>query len=223
MGVLELYWPGGRRPTRTFSPASHRHRLVGLGFVVDELAVAVVPIHGHEDAALAVGHAAATGRAAEPAEHLVVDHPEAGAGEHRNRKIRNHRHMKGDAVADVHSAKPAQECSKLIDPFVELLIGDRLGFLAFGLGDPDERRLVASLRKMAINAVDARVEPATDEPLPERRIAGVQRGVPVLVPREQVRVLLEALGEVLLAEAFADAGVACIRLSDELWWRGEVI
>jgi hypothetical protein len=74
----------------------------------------------------------------------------------------------------------------------------------FGLRDPNESCLIASLRKVTIHTVDARVEPTADEPFPERRVAGVQGSVPILVPGEQVRILLEALREVLLAEPFAE-------------------
>src|SRR5579859_6162304 len=131
--------------------------------------------------------------------------------------------MKGDAVADIHSAKTAQERSKLVDAFVKLLIGDRLGLLGFWLWNPNKSCLVTRFRKVTIDTVDARVQPATDEPLPKWRIARIQRGVPVLIPGEQVRVLFKTVGEVLLAEPLADTRVAGIRLSDELRWRGEVI
>ena len=59
--------------------------LIGLSFVVDQFAIAVVAIHGYEDAALGVGNPAATCRPAESAEHLVVDDAEAGAGQHGDR------------------------------------------------------------------------------------------------------------------------------------------
>src|SRR5215216_4367218 len=49
------------------------HRLVGVGLVVDELAVAVVAVHRHEDLALRVLEPAPARRTAEPAEHLGMD------------------------------------------------------------------------------------------------------------------------------------------------------
>ncbi len=60
--------PGCRRQTSTFStstPSSARNldRLVGLGLVVDQLAVAVVAVHRHQDLALRVGHPVAARRA----------------------------------------------------------------------------------------------------------------------------------------------------------------
>src|SRR5205823_4262286 len=85
-----------------------------------------------------------------------------------------------------------------------------------GLRHPDERRLVAIGGQVAVDAVVTGVQPAADEPLPERRIARIQRRLPVRVPGQQVGVLLEALGEVLLGETLQDRGVARVRLADEL-------
>jgi len=68
---------------------------------------------------------------------------------------------------------------------------------------------------MTVDAVVARVQPPAHEPLPERRVARVERRVPVLVPRQQVRVLLEALGKVLLAESLEDGRVGRVGLPDE--------
>src|SRR6266511_1948317 len=70
--------------------------------------------------------------------------------------------------------------------------------------------------KVPVDAVVTGVQPAADEPLPERWVAGVQGGVPVGVPGEEVRVLLEALGKALLAEPFEDRRVGRVRLGDEL-------
>jgi hypothetical protein len=51
-----------------------------------------------------------------------------------------------------------------------------------------------------IDAVVAGVDLAADEPLPERRIAGVQCSVPVLIPGQQIGVFFEALREVFQPE-----------------------
>jgi hypothetical protein len=57
-------------------------RLVGLDLVVDQLAAAVVGVDRDQELALRVDDPVATGGAAEPTEHLRVDHAHAGAGEH---------------------------------------------------------------------------------------------------------------------------------------------
>src|SRR6266508_2435208 len=65
------------------------------------------------------------------------------------------------------------------------------------------------------------VKSAAHEPLPERRVARVQGRVPVGVPGEQFGVLLEAVGEVVLAEPIEDGRVGRAGLGDEL--RGGVV
>ena len=72
---------------------------VGAGFVIDPFAVAVITVSVDEDAAAGVGGAQAAGFAAEAAEDHRVDHAQAGAGQHGDRKLRDHGHVDGDAVA----------------------------------------------------------------------------------------------------------------------------
>src|SRR5665811_859547 len=85
-------------------PAPHQHlvdldaeltspgqRLVGLGLVVDQFAVAVVAVHRHQGVTLGVGDPLAARCTAESPEHLVVDDAETGAGEHRDGQLCNHR------------------------------------------------------------------------------------------------------------------------------------
>src|ERR1019366_5591616 len=52
-------------------------------------------------------------------------------------------------------------------------------------------------------------------------ITGVERGVPVLGPAQQIGVLPEAFREILLAETFVDAGISQICLADK--FRGRII
>ena len=85
--------------------ARRRHRLVGLGLVVDQLAVAVVAVHRHQDVARRVGDAVPAGGAAEPAEHLGVDDTQPGAGEHRDGQLGDHRQVEGHPVADGHAGQ----------------------------------------------------------------------------------------------------------------------
>ena len=91
----------------------------------------------------------------------------------------------------------------------------RLGQLALRLGNPDQGRLVGPRLQVTIDAVVAGVEPAADKPFPEWRVAAVQRGVPVLVPAQQVGVLPKALREVLLAEPLQDRRVVRVGLADK--------
>jgi len=76
---------------------------------------------------------------------------------------------------------------------------------------------------MAVETVVAGVDFPANEPLPEWRIARVERLVPLLVPAEHLRVLVEALRKVIQREALVDAGILQVRLLDELLRRIEVL
>ena len=85
--------------------AGSRHRLVGLDLVVDQLAVAVVAVHGDEDPALRVGDPAPAGGTAEPTEDLRVDDAHPGAGEHGHGQLGDHRQMEGHPVAGLDAGE----------------------------------------------------------------------------------------------------------------------
>src|ERR1700674_862890 len=109
--------------------------------------------------------------------------------------------MELTAVTLLEPTEVAEQCGELIDALVQLLVGDGLRYLVLRFGDPDEGGLVPVLRQVAVDTVIGGVQPTTDEPLPEGRVAGIERRVPVLVPGEEVGILLEAFGEVLLPES----------------------
>src|SRR5256712_11357411 len=131
--------------------------------------------------------------------------------------------MERHPVTLLEPTEVAEQCGELIDALVKLLVRDGLRTLVLRLGDPDERGLVPVLRQVAIDAVIGGVQLATDKPLPEGCVAGIESRVPVLVPGEEVRVLLEAFGEVLLPESIEDARITCIGLADKSRRRGEVL
>ncbi len=145
------------------------------------------------------------------------------AGEHRDRQLRNHRHVNRDAVAGLQPAEVAQHRRDLVHPRVQLLVGDRAERLVLRFGHEDERRLVLVLRQMPVDAVVAGVELPADEPFPERRLARVERRMPVPIPGQQVGVFPEALRKMLLREPFDDGGIDQIRLADELWRGKDVL
>ena len=198
-------------------------RGVGFFLVIKQLAGTVIGIHGNQQAALGIPDAIGAGLAAEAAEHLRVNHTEPRAGEHGDGQLRHHRHVQGHSVARLQSAEIAQQGCKLVDAHEKVLIGDVLDRLVLRLGHKMDRRLVLVLRKLAIHAVVARVDLATDEPTPERRMARIECRLPVLVPIKEVRELLEALGELLEGKAREDARVRQIGLRDELVRRQEVV
>jgi hypothetical protein len=148
---------------------------------------------------------------------------EPRAGEHGDRKLRQHRHVDRDAVSGLQAREVAQERGELVDADVELLVRHRDRAFFLELRNRDQRGLVLVLRQVAVDAVAGDVELAADEPLPERRLAGVEDRVPPLVPGEHLRVFLEAFREVLLREAFVDRGVLHVRLRDEAGGRRVVL
>ena len=127
-GSADAYWPGGARQTSTLSTAApcsgcRRDRLVGLGLVVDQLAVAVVAVHRDQDAAAGVGDTSTARGAAESAEHLGVNDAETGAGQHGHRQLRHHRQVEGHPVADSHASRTREAAPRTRSPgVVELLI-----------------------------------------------------------------------------------------------------
>ena len=196
---------------------------IGAGFVVHPAAVAVIAVGIDEDAAAGIGGAQAAGFAGEAAEHDGVNDAEASAGQHGDGQLRNHGHVDGDAIALLQSGKFAQHGGDFIHAAIEFLIGDDDVVLVFGLGNEDERGLVLVFGEMAVDAVVAGVQLAADKPFPERRMIGVQRGVPILIPVEKFGVLAEAFGEIFFAEAFDDARIVEIRLGDEAGRRANVL
>ena len=170
---------------------------------------------------LRIGGAHAASLAAEAAKHNRVNHSQAGAGQHGNRQLGHHRHMNGDAISALQAAEIAQQRREFIHSHIEFAVGDGYGRFGFRLRHKDQRRFVLVLGEVPVHAVVRGVDLAAHEPLPERRITGVERGVPVLVPAQQIGVLPEAFREILLAEAFEDVGIGQIRLADK--FRGRII
>jgi hypothetical protein len=107
----------------------------------------------------------------------------------------------------------------LVDLAVEVLVRDVLLLAVRAL--PQEGRLVLPLVEVAVDTVVRGVELPADEPLEERRVRPVEHLVPVLVPVEQVGVLLEPLGE--LPDLVVDRRVRGVGLPDELRRGSEVL
>ena len=74
-------------------------RGVHVGLERDHASATPAPIGGDHHARARVQDAVANGIAAESAENDAVDDPEAGAREHRDRQLRDHREIQEDTVA----------------------------------------------------------------------------------------------------------------------------
>src|SRR5260370_42644869 len=95
-------------------------------------------------------------------------------------------------------------------------------WVAFGRWKVKQLGFVYVLFEEGVDAVVADIELAAYEPFPERRMAGVQRGVPVMVPIEKLGVFAKTFGEVCFAEALHDGRVVEICLPDKFRGRAEV-
>src|SRR5437763_7872765 len=146
-----------------------------------------------------------------------MDGTKTRTGEHRNRQLRDHRQVKGDTVASLDASKIAKQCGEFIDPDIEFLIGDGFGLFFFRFGYPDQSRLVVTCFQVAIDAIVTGVELTADKPFPKRRVTGIQRRMPKVVPGKQICVFLEAFRKVLLTKTFKNTRIACICLSNKLW------
>ena len=144
---------------------------------------------------------------------------DAGAGQHRDRQLRDHRHVDGDPVALLH-AEPAQRVREAAHLLEQLLVGDRAGVARLAL--PVVGDAVAEAGgDMAIEAVDADVELAADEPLRIRHVPRVELA-PRLHPVEPVALFgPEGAKAVLGGGAVEDARIGHDGVRHELLRRRE--
>ena len=89
------------------------------------LAAAHALVRGDHDGRGAVGDAARERIRREAAEHHRVNRADARAGEHRDRRLGNHRQVDRDAVALLHAERP-ERVRELADAVIELAVGDAL-------------------------------------------------------------------------------------------------
>ena len=127
----------------------------------------------------------------EPSEHHGVDGADAGTGEHRDRKLRDHPHVNGDPVPplDAERSQPVGELAHLL---VELGVGEVTGVAGFS--DPVIGDLVADGVEVAVETVVRQVERAVFEPLEERRVGVVEPDGRLRVPGDPVERLLHPPG-----------------------------
>ena len=107
----------------------------------------------------------------EAAEHHRMHRADAGAGEQRHRRLRDHRHVDGDPVALGHSLG-FERVGQAAHRLVQLAIGQAAG-LGRIVALPDDRGLVAAGLEMPVEAVLGDVEHAVLEPLDrDRQVEG---------------------------------------------------
>ena len=175
------------------------------------LAAPVAAVGGDDELGLAVVDALAEGVDGEPAEDDHVHGADAGAGEHGDDRLRDHRHVDGDPVALLHPER-GDGVGRLGDLVLEVGVGD--GAAVTGLALPlDGGAVTETGVDVAVHAVDGGVDLAADEPLRVGRVP-VQNGVPLPIPLEPAGLLLPE------AESVGGRGVIGVRL--DVGVRGEL-
>ena len=149
---------------------------------------AVAAVGGDHDLGLAVLEARGQRVGGEPAEDHGVRGADAGAGQHRDHGLGDHRHVDRDPVAggDTHVG---QCVGGLGDQVLQLGVGDGTG-VTDGLADEVDGDLVAAAGlDVAVHAVVGRVQRAADVPLRERRVGPVEDLGERLGPGQALRLL----------------------------------
>ena len=204
--------PHQHRVDRLLFGSSCVHGFICFFFVVQQCTAAVVAVHCYQHAAAGVGGALAACLAAEARKHHRMNNSQARTGQHGDRQLRRHGQVNGDAVAGFEVRKILQQRRGLIDAHPQLLVRDGLVRLILRLRHKQQRHFVAVERQVPVHTVVAGIDASAHKPLKAGRIAAVQRGVPLLVPVQQVRIFFKTFREVIQAEALKDGAVRQVGL-----------
>ncbi len=149
-------------------------RVVHVLFQGDNLSATIAAVGGDDHLRATVVDAVDERLRAESTEDDRVRRPDAGAGEHRDGRLGNHRHVDDDAVAfdDAVALEHIGEPARLA---VEVGVGEHARFAgiakAGGFALPDDCGLVATRAiEMAVEAVVRKVDLSADEPFCERLV-----------------------------------------------------
>jgi len=152
---------------------------------------------------------------------------DAGAGEHGVRQLGDHRQVDADPVTPAHAVM-AEHVGHPADLVLELAVGDLFVLARLVLG-PDDGHLVAAAAEMSIHAVEAGVQPATEEPTAvhlvviavEHRLPRMEPGQPLgLLGPECLRVVQ---GEPVQPFVFGQAVDVCLLGDVLLGWENSVL
>src|SRR3954462_7596190 len=117
----------------------------------------------------------------EAAEHDGMHGAQPGARQHRDDRLRDHRHVEDDPVA-LGDAKVAQHPGEARGQVAQLGIGDDLDSVGDRAVIDDGSLLATTGFDMAVNRVVRSIQHATLEPAVERRVGAVENGIPGLDP-----------------------------------------
>ena len=162
-------------------------RLVDQRLVGNRPAAAHAGVGGEQQRRARIVDARREARRREAAEHDRMDRPDAHAGEHREYRLGDHRHVDQHAVAAAHAPR-LQHRRAAVDLLVELRVGAGPRLPRLGR-DVDQRRLAAASGQVTVDGVVAEVRPAAREPARERRPRIVENLGERLVPVDELRFL----------------------------------
>ena len=145
-------------------------RFIDIGLERNQLAAALAAIGGDDEAAGGILQPAVQRLGREAAEDDAVDRADPGAGEHRHRRLGNHRQIEGDAVA-FPGAERLQAIGHAHHVGVQFAIGDVAGDPGL-VALPDDCGLVRPGGEMPVDGIVAEVEDAILIPFDIDRIVG---------------------------------------------------
>ena len=156
----------------TEPPARLRERAVDRGLERGGGAAPVAAVGGDDDLRLGVVDAGGQGVGREPAEHHRVRGADAGAGEHRDGGLGDHRQVDRHPVAGL-DAEVGEGVRGPADLVLELGVGDRAGVAGLAL-EVDRDPVAQAVLDVPVDAVVGDVELAAHEPPRERRLGPVE-------------------------------------------------
>ncbi len=132
-------------------------RGVHIGFQWNTLAATYALIRRDDDARAAVLNAPAQRFRREAAEHHRMHRADARAGQHGDGGFRDHRQVECHRIAGFHT-EAFQHVGRAADAGMQFAVGDLLGGLTGLVRFPENGRLVAALREMAVEAVGGDIQ-----------------------------------------------------------------
>ncbi len=154
-------------------------RLVDDRLERNDLAAPPTAVGGDDDRGSGIVQAINDCLRGKSAEDHIVHRADAGAGEHRHRRFRHHRHVNENPVLRLDPVFQ-KDIGETADILLELAEGDDAAVAGFSL--PDDRGLVlARSGRVAVHAVLTDIEFPAHEPLRVRRFP-IQHLVPFLLP-----------------------------------------
>ena len=161
------------------------YRFIDQWFVMDGSAGAHSRISGNQQLRFCIIDACRAACCGKTTEHHRMHCTQSRAGEHREYRFGNHRHVKQHAVATAYTLR-SDHCGHHVDRSVQLAVG--VGFFAVGFGgNINQRGLVAARRQVAIQRVMTEVGQPADKPPRKRWPAVIEHLVETPLPVDAPR------------------------------------